>query len=51
MTAVFSMALAGGLKPIDGAYISNIAAGIVISKSGTYAVSREDMLNALNIKG
>ncbi|MBR6013157.1 MAG: D-glycero-beta-D-manno-heptose-7-phosphate kinase [Selenomonadaceae bacterium] len=47
VTAVFSMALAGGLKPTDGAYISNIAAGIVISKSGTYAVSREDMLNAL----
>ncbi|MBQ9442439.1 MAG: D-glycero-beta-D-manno-heptose-7-phosphate kinase [Selenomonadaceae bacterium] len=48
VAAVFSMALAGGLKPIDGAYISNIAAGIVISKSGTYAVTREDMLNALD---
>ncbi len=48
VAAVFSMALAGGLKPIDGAYITNVAAGIVISKSGTYAVTREDVLNALN---
>ena len=50
VAAVFSMALAGGLKPVDGAYITNLAAGIVISKSGTYAVTRDDMLRALNIK-
>ena len=47
VAAAFAMALAGGLKPSDGAFIANIAAGIVISKSGTYAVTREDMLNAL----
>lgn len=51
VAAVFSMALAGGLKPTDGAYITNIAAGIVVSKSGTYAVSKADMLSALNIRG
>ena len=50
VAAVFSMALAGGLKPYDGAYITNVAAGIVVSKSGTYAVTKDDMLNALNIK-
>lgn len=49
VAAVFSAALAGGLKPADGAFISNIAAGIVISKSGTYAVTREDMLKALEV--
>lgn len=48
VAAIFSMALAGGLKPSDGAYITNLAAGIVISKSGTYAVTREDMINSLN---
>ena len=50
VAAVFSMALAGGLKPSDGAYITNIAAGIVVSKSGTYAVSKDDMMNAMNLK-
>ena len=49
VAAIFSMALAGGLKPSDGAFISNLAAGIVISKSGTYAVTREDVLNALAV--
>ncbi|MBR4382946.1 MAG: D-glycero-beta-D-manno-heptose-7-phosphate kinase [Selenomonadaceae bacterium] len=47
VAAVFAMALAGGLKPVDGAYIANIAAGIVLRKSGTYAITREDMLNEL----
>ena len=50
VAAIFSMALAGGLKPYDGAYITNIAAGIVVSKSGTYAVSKDDMMNALNLR-
>lgn len=47
VAAVFAMALAGGLKPVDGAFIANVAAGIVLRKSGTYAITREDMLNAL----
>ena len=47
VAATFAMSLAGGLKPTDGAFITNIAAGIVISKSGSYAVSREDVLSAL----
>ena len=47
VAAVFAMALAGGLKPVDGAFIANVAAGIVLRKSGTYAITREDMLHAL----
>ena len=47
VAAVFAMALAGGLKPVDGAYIANVAAGIVLRKSGTYAITREDVLNEL----
>lgn len=47
VAAVLAMALAGGLKPVDGAYIANVAAGIVLRKSGTYAITREDVLNAL----
>ena len=50
VAAVFSLALAGGLKPSDGAFITNIAAGIVVSKSGTYAVTKDDMINAMNLK-
>lgn len=45
--AVFAMALAGGLKPVDGAYLANLAAGIVIAKSGTYAVRKEELLGLL----
>ena len=47
VAAVLAMALAGGLKPVDGAYIANLAAGIVLRKSGTYAITREDVLNEL----
>lgn len=49
VAAIFAMALAGGLKPADGAYITNIAAGVVISKSGTYAVTRDDIFKALGV--
>jgi len=46
--AVFSMALAGGLKPEDSAYLANLAASVVVAKLGTYAVSREELLAVLN---
>ena len=46
--AVFGLALAGGLKPTAGAYLANLAAGVVVGKLGTYAVSREELLAALN---
>ena len=46
--AVFGLALAGGLKPVDGAYLANVAASVVVSKLGTYAVSREELLQVLD---
>lgn len=45
--AVFALALAGGLEPAAGAYLANLAAGVVVGKLGTYAVSREELLAAL----
>lgn len=45
--AVFALALAGGLAPADSAYLANLAAGVVVGKLGTYAVSREELLAAL----
>ena len=41
------MALAGGLDPASGAYLANLAAGVVVGKLGTYAVSRDELLAAL----
>jgi len=46
--AVFGLALAGGLKPADGAYLANLAASVVVSKVGTYAVSRDELLAVLD---
>ena len=46
--AVFGLALAGGLKPADGAYLANLAASVVVSKLGTYAVNREELLRVLD---
>jgi len=46
--AVFGLALAGGLKPVDGAYLANIAASVVVSKLGTYAVNREELMRMLD---
>ena len=45
--SVFTAALAGGLNPVAAAYLANVAAGVVVAKVGTYAVSREQLLNAL----
>lgn len=45
--AVFALALAGGLDSEAAAYLANVAAGVVVAKVGTYAVSREELLNAL----
>ena len=44
---MFALALAGGLAPADSAYLANLAAGVVVGKLGTYAVSREELLAAL----
>lgn len=45
--AVFALALAGKIDSAAAAYLANTAAGVVVAKVGTYAVSREELLNAL----
>ena len=45
--AVFALALAGKLNSEAAAYLANVAAGVVVAKVGTYAVNREELLNAL----
>ena len=45
--AVFALALAGHLNSEAAAYLANVAAGVVVAKVGTYAVSRDELLNAL----
>ena len=45
--AVFALALAGKIDSAAAAYLANVAAGVVVAKVGTYAVNREELLNAL----
>lgn len=44
--AVFAAAIASGMPPRDAAWLANLAAGIVVAHVGTYAVCREELLNA-----
>ena len=46
--SVFTLGLAGKLGASEAAYLANVAAGVVVTKVGTYAVSREELLQALN---
>ncbi len=45
--AVFALALAGKLDSVAAAYLANVAAGVVVAKVGTYALNRDELLNAL----
>ncbi len=45
--AVFTLALAGGIDSAAAAYLANVAAGVVVAKVGTYAVSNDELLAAL----
>ncbi len=47
VTAVFGMALAGGLPVSLGAYLANLAASRVVARLGTYAVTREELESLL----
>ncbi len=49
--AVFTLALAGGMSSTAAAYLANLAAGVVVAKIGTYAVSRDELLYALETFG
>jgi len=46
--SVFALALAGGLDSESAAYLGNLAAGVVVARVGTYAVSREELLETLD---
>ena len=45
--AVFTLALTGGIDSAKAAYLANVAAGVVVAKVGTYAVSNDELLAAL----
>ena len=45
--AVFTLGIAGGLTAVEAAYLANLAASVVVAKLGTYAVSRQELVEAL----
>ncbi len=46
--SVFTLGMAGKLDAAAAAYLANVAAGVVVTKVGTYAVSRAELLQALD---
>ena len=48
--AVFALCIAGGLRPMEAAYLSNLAASVVVGKLGTYAVSNTELQQVLQGK-
>ena len=46
--AVLALALAGKIEPAEAAFLANLAASVVVAKLGTYAVSKAELLLALN---
>jgi D-beta-D-heptose 7-phosphate kinase/D-beta-D-heptose 1-phosphate adenosyltransferase len=47
VVAVFALALACGASQSDAAYLSNVAAGLVVARHGTATVSAQDITAAL----
>ncbi len=47
VVAVLGAALAARIGLIDAAHLANLAAGIVVGKLGTYAVKRDELLEAV----
>ena len=47
--AVFTLGLTGKLNSETAAYLANVAAGVVVAKVGTYAVSREELLERVDL--
>lgn len=45
--AVFTAGIAGGMEPADSARMANLAASVVVAKLGTYAVSKQELLEVL----
>ena len=51
VVAVMGAALADGMILADAAQLANLAAGIVVGKLGTYAISQEELLRAVGLTG
>lgn len=49
--AVLAAGLSGGLRGEEAAYLANLAASVVVGKLGTYAVAKEELLDALHRVG
>ena len=47
VSAVMGAALAAGLKAAAAAHLANLAAGVVVGKLGTYAISAAELDAAL----
>lgn len=47
VAAVMGAALAAGIKPVAAAHLANLAAGVVVGKIGTYAISAAELDTAL----
>jgi D-glycero-beta-D-manno-heptose-7-phosphate kinase len=45
--SAFTLALAGGARPVDAARLSNYAGGLVVMKQGTATVSRNELAEAV----
>jgi rfaE bifunctional protein kinase chain/domain len=45
--SAFTLALAGGARPVDAARLSNYAGGLVVMKRGTATVSRNELAEAV----
>ena len=44
---MFALGISGGLKPVEAAYLANLAASVVVAKLGTYAVSNQELQKVL----
>ena len=45
--SVFTLGMAGKIEAAEAAYLANVAAGVVVTKVGTYAVNRAELIAAL----
>ncbi|HKV61795.1 MAG TPA: PfkB family carbohydrate kinase [Candidatus Acidoferrum sp.] len=48
--AAYTLALACGASPLEGAHIANIAGGLVVMKRGTATISRQELLDAIRVQ-
>lgn len=47
VAAVLAAGIAGRLDPSDAARLANLAAGVVVARVGTYAISKDELLAAI----